>query len=80
MNRKADIFSGWGTLLRYLLETTCHSAPKYNWKLRILAIHGAKATNNQTLWHVLFDYFTTRPSFKNMYDTFEQMARDAKNV
>ncbi len=32
-------------------------------------------------WYVLLDYFTTRPSFKNLYDAFfDQVARDAKNV
>ena len=34
--------------------------------LRILAIQGAKTTKNQTPWYVLPDYFTTRPSFKNL--------------
>ncbi len=37
--------------------------------LRIPAMHGAKTTRNQTPWSVLLDYFTTRPSFKNLYMT-----------
>ncbi len=37
-------------------------------KLRILAIHGAKPLKIIPPWYVLLDYFTTRPSFKNLYD------------
>ena len=39
--------------------------------LRILAIHGAKITKKQIPpVYVLLDYFTTRQSFKNLYDPF----------
>ena len=38
--------------------------------LTILAIHGAKITKIQTPWHVLFDYITTRPSFKSLNVAF----------
>ena len=49
--------------------------------LRILAIHGAKTIKNQTPWCILLDHFTTRPSNKNLYDTFyDQVARDDNNV
>ena len=27
-------------------------------------------TDPHLAWYVLLDYFTTRPSFKNLYDTF----------
>ncbi len=47
--------------------------------LRIPAIHGAKTTKNRPPWYVLLDYFTTRPSFKNLYDPFlTKWPRDAK--
>ena len=38
--------------------------------LTILAIHGAKTTKIRPPWYVLLDHFTTRPSFKNLYDAF----------
>ena len=38
--------------------------------LRIPAIHGVKTTKNHTPGCILLDYFTTRPSFKNLYDPF----------
>ncbi len=39
-----------------------------NKNLRV--VHGAKTTKNQSPWYVLLDYFTTRPTFKNLYDAF----------
>ncbi len=45
-------------------------AIKTDYHLRILAIRGAKTTENQTPWYALFDYFTTTPFFQNLYDPF----------
>ena len=38
--------------------------------LRLIAIHGAKITKNQSPWYILLDYFTTGPSFKNVNIAF----------
>ena len=37
-----------------------------------ISIYGAKITKDQTPWYVLLDYFTTRPSFKNI-QIFERL-------
>ena len=34
--------------------------------LRILDIHAAKITKNETPWYILFHYFTTRQPIKNL--------------
>ncbi len=38
--------------------------------LRIVHIHDAKTLKIRPFWHVLLHYFITRPSIKNLYDTF----------
>ena len=48
--------------------------------LRIVHIHGPKITKNQTPWHVLLEYFTTRPSLKDMNVIFYQAARGGESV
>ncbi len=37
---------------------------------RIVDIHGAKNTKIRPVWYVLLEYFTTRPSIKNLNVVF----------